>query len=110
MNEPNYGGISSVSVWLNHGTNFQVMLSQHVQPTHSRTDSTRCRVGHYKAEASMPDIYKYKYKYKYKSITLFSFTASLPVPLLVTAGFVFTYLRVTVNKTTYKQVKTIRTF
>jgi len=61
----NYGGISPVSVWLNHGTNFQVMLSQHLQSTHSRTDSTRCRVGHYKAEASMPDIYKYKYKYKY---------------------------------------------
>ena len=59
----NYGGISLVSVWLNHGTNFPVMLSQHLQPTHSRTDSTRCRVGHYKAEASMPDIYKYKYKY-----------------------------------------------
>ena len=58
----NYGGISSVSVWLNHGTNFPVTLSQHLQPTHSRTDSTRCRVGHYKAKASMPDIYKYKYK------------------------------------------------
>ena len=37
-------------------TNFPVMLSQHLQPTHSRTDSTRCRVGNYKAEASMPDI------------------------------------------------------
>ena len=51
----NYGVISSVNMWLNHGTNFPVMLSQHLQPTHSRIVSTCCRVGHYKAEASTPD-------------------------------------------------------
>ena len=52
--------ISSVNVWLNHGTNFPVMLSQHLQLMHSRIDLTLCRVRHCKAEASMPDTYKYK--------------------------------------------------
>jgi len=50
----NYRRISSVNVWLNHGTNFPVMFSQHRQPTHS-SFFTCCRVGHYKAEASTPD-------------------------------------------------------
>ena len=79
----NYGGISSVNVWLNHGTNFPVTLSQHRQPTHSRIVSTCCTVGHYKAEASTSDNYKYKYKYKYKYSIIVSDNGSIRAPLLV---------------------------